>query len=200
MHGTTLRLSANLLATCLMVSTAQAFWGTQSTECCGPCQPQSPASDVCAYLKAGYDTNSMWPYPYVCPDRVRAHAPFEVMVQNGWRRQNLLGAHYFDRETGKLTRAGELKIEWILTQTPPSRRQVFVERSMDTSVTQERMTQVETFANNIQTNGEQIAVIDTHIRSASRPASMVDAERNSFIESRPPAVLPAGTTSTTTAN
>ena len=203
MHGLTLRHSATLLAgsllACVTLNSASAYWGTQCNDC-NTCQQPSTVSDAYQYLKAGYQTNSAWPYPHICPDRVRAHAPFETMVENGWRRQNLLGSHYFNPENGKLTRAGELKIEWVLTQTPPNRRQVYVERAMDPNVTDSRLAQVQEFANSIQLNGEQVAVMDTHVRSASRAASMVDAERNSFIESRPPAVLPAGTTSTTSAN
>lgn len=141
-------------------------------------------------------TNAMWPYPYICPDRIRAHAPFDQMVDNGWRRQCLLGSHHFDTESGKLTRAGELKVQWILTQTPANRRQIYVERSMDPELTEERIAQAQQFADGLHVEGEAVVVTDTHIISPRRPASMVDAERNSFIQSRQPAVLPAATTST----
>lgn len=189
----------------LLVSPANAFWGNQGSgvgaaACGDSCQTQcAPAGGECEawqHIKNGCQTNAMWPYPYICPDRVWAKAPFDVMVNNGWRRQNLLGSHHFDSETGKLTRAGELKVHWILTQTPPSQRQVFVERSMDQSVTDQRVAMAQEFAGDIQFDGEQAIVQDTYVRSPRRPAGIVDAERNSFIESRPPAVLPAANSST----
>lgn len=203
----------------LFCSTANAFWGNhcggavcQPAADCGSCSTAPPACGTCGpagnghvhncidYLETGRMTNAMWPYPYICPDRVRAHAPFDQMVDNGWRRQCLLGAHHFDNESGKLTRAGELKVQWILTQTPASRRHIYVERSMKAEVTDERIAQAQAFADGLQIAGESVVVEDTHILSPRRPASMVDSERNSFIESRLPAVLPTGTTSTTSAS
>src|SRR5690606_31767834 len=82
-------------------------------------------------IELGRQINRAWPYPHVCPDREWAMAPFETMVQNGWRRQNLLGAHHFDEETRRLTPAGELKVQWTMTQTPPQYRQIYVERSIN---------------------------------------------------------------------
>ncbi|MCO6044625.1 hypothetical protein NG895_11970 [Aeoliella sp. ICT_H6.2] len=197
-------LPAGLLITAVVASPAAAFWGDQGNQCCtDACVRREPvkgaAHDIYNYLENGRAANAMWPYPYVCPDRVWAHAPFDIMVANGWRRQNLLGAHHFDPQTGKLTRAGELKVEWILTQTPPSRRQVFVERSMNDDVTQNRIAQAQQFANGLPIEGGDTIVQDTYVRSPSRAAGMVDGERNSFIENRKPAVLPAGTTSTSSA-
>ena len=51
--------------------------------------------DTAAYVKHGYHTNQMWPWPYVCPDRVAVREPFCIMINNGWRRQNLIGATPF---------------------------------------------------------------------------------------------------------
>lgn len=190
-------------------SPAAAFWGGEVAPACdaacdSTCQPpcdggghsHGALGEIYHHLETGAQANAMWPYPYVCPDRIWAHAPFDVMVANGWRRQNLLGDHHFDAETGKLTRAGELKVQWILTQTPPSRRQIFVERSIRADETESRLATAQEFANSIESEGGEALVLDTPIRSPRRPASMVDSERNSFIESRLPAVLPAGSSST----
>ena len=49
--------------------------------------------DTAIYVKQGYHMNRQWPWPYVCPDRIAVQEPFCIMVNNGWRRQNLLGAH-----------------------------------------------------------------------------------------------------------
>lgn len=194
-------LPAGLLMTAIIAAPAAAFWGTQGNQGCSDCCPRrEPVKGACNefynYLENGRAANAIWPYPYVCPDRVWAHAPFDVMVTNGWRRQNLLGAHHFDQQTGKLTRAGQLKVEWILTQTPPSRRQIFVERSINGDVTQDRIAMAQEFANGLQLEEGEALVQDTFVRSPRRPASMVDGERNSFIENRQPAILPTGTANT----
>ena len=70
------------------------------------------------YIENGYHRNVMWPWPYVCPDRLATREPFDIMVRNGWRRQNLLGSHHFDPASGGLTEAGQLQVRWIMTQAP----------------------------------------------------------------------------------
>ena len=55
------------------------------------------------YVRRGYHRNVLWPWPYVCPDRVAVREPFCIMVNNGWRRQNLLGPHHFNADATKLT-------------------------------------------------------------------------------------------------
>src|SRR5262245_26550816 len=90
------------------------------------------------YMKHGYHANAQWPWPYVCPDRIAVQEPFAIMVNNGWRRQNLLGAHHFIPETNQLNAAGQLRVQWIMTQAPPDRRGIYVERALDTRVNASR--------------------------------------------------------------
>lgn len=145
----------------------------------------------CEHVHEGYEQNEHWPSPYVCPDRVYAHAPFNTMVRNGWRRQNLIGQHYFDPETTALNEAGKIKLRWIATQAPPEFRQVFVERSFDPSVTQQRMAAVQEFTSGFSTDGNQVVVSETHLTSDGRPASTVNFVNSRFQENMPLPVLPA---------
>jgi hypothetical protein len=145
------------------------------------------------YCKHGYHQNVDWPWPYVCPDRVAVREPFCIMVNNGWRRQNLLGAHHFNEDATKLTTAGELRVRWIMTQAPPDRRNIFVERSAGADVTAQRLTTAREFANQLSTDGRMPQVSETFLISEGRPASVVDATNVRFQESTPPPVLPAAT-------
>lgn len=145
------------------------------------------------YVKSGYHRNVEWPWPYVCDDRIAVRQPFAIMVNNGWRHQNLLGQHHFDPTTEQLTKAGELKVQWIATQTPPNRRQIFVERSINPQVTEQRMAVARDYAAHIGTDGQPPQVYDTYLVSEGRPASIVDAVNVRFHESMPPPVLPATT-------
>lgn len=144
-------------------------------------------------IELGRKINEAWPYPHVCSDRQWAVAPFETMVQNGWRRQNLLGAHHFDEETQRLTRAGELKVRWTMTQNPPQYRKLYVERSLDPSVTEQRIATARAFAAQASMEGSEPVVAETHILSQGRPATSVVFEQKSFQENMIPAVLPAPT-------
>ena len=51
--------------------------------------------DTAMYVKQGYHANQMWPWPYVCPDRIAVREPFCIMINNGWRRENLIGCTPF---------------------------------------------------------------------------------------------------------
>lgn len=144
-----------------------------------------------AYIRCGYRQNADWPWPYVCPDRTAARAPFNLMVQNGWRRQNLLGAHHFTRDGEQLTTAGELKVRWIMTQAPPDHRNVFVERAVNPTVTTHRVASARQYADKVAMAGERPVVEETYLMSEGRPASLVDAVNVRFQESMPPPVLPA---------
>jgi hypothetical protein len=145
------------------------------------------------YIRSGYHQNEMWPWPYVCPDRAAVREPFAIMVNNGWRRQNLLGPHHFDAETGQLTTAGELKVHWIMTQAPPDRRSIFVERSLNPQQTAERVAVARQFAAQVSIDSRTPEVSETHLVSEGRPAASVDAVYTRYNESMPPPVLPPPT-------
>jgi len=145
------------------------------------------------YVKRGYHRNELWPWPYICPDRVAVREPFCIMVNNGWRRQNLLGPHHFNARANELTTAGELRVHWIMTQAPPERRQIFIERALVADVTQQRLATAREYAAQVALDGQLPQVMETHLVSEGRPASVVDSVNVRFQESMPPPMLPAAT-------
>jgi hypothetical protein len=149
------------------------------------------------YIKRGYHRNVDWPWPYVCPDRAAVRQPFGIMVENGWRRQNLLGDHHFNPNGSGLTTAGELKVRWIATQAPSAHRNIFVERSIDPSVTADRLATAREYAAIVAIDGQAPQVYETNLVSEGRPASVVDAINVRFQESAPAPVLPAATVDVT---
>src|SRR5437868_15141532 len=111
--------------------------------------------DTAMYVKQGYHVNKQWPWPYVCPDRVAVHEPFCIMINNGWRRENLLGAHHFNPDTNQLTSAGQLRVQWIMTQAPPNHRSIFVERALEANVNAERMAWGRSDARKVSSDGRE---------------------------------------------
>lgn len=154
------------------------------------------ASAVCAdhavmYYKHTFHSNAQWPWPYVCPDRIAVQEPFCMMINNGWRRQNLIGAHHFNPETNQLTEAGKLRVQWIVTQAPPDHRDIFVERALDPKITGDRLTAIRAYATQIAVDGRAPSVSETTLMFEGRPASVVDATNVKFLQSMPAPVLPA---------
>jgi hypothetical protein len=146
--------------------------------------------DTAIYVKHGYKVNQAWPWPYVCPDRISVREPFCVMINNGWRRENLLGAHHFNPDTNQLNAAGQLRVQWIMTQAPPDHRNVFLERSLDQNVNSQRMASVQEYATQVSLDGRAPQIAQTHLISEGRPASVVDATNTKFQQSMPAPVLP----------
>jgi hypothetical protein len=145
------------------------------------------------YVKRGYYANQMWPWPYQCPDRIAVREPFCLMVNNGWRRQNLLGAHHFNASTNQLTTAGELRVQSIMTQAPVDRRNIYIERSLEADTNAARLTAVRDYATRVSTDGRTPQVEETHLVSEGRPAAVVDATNVKFMQAMPAPVLPAAT-------
>jgi hypothetical protein len=146
--------------------------------------------DTAMYIKHGYHINEAWPWPFVCPDRIAVREPFCIMVNNGWRRQNLLGAHYFNPETNQLNAAGQLRVQWIMTQAPPDHRSIFIEHSLDQNVNNQRMSAVQDYATQVSMDGRPPQIAQTHLMAEGRPASIVDATNTKFQQSVPAPVLP----------
>lgn len=186
--------SAALAACVTITAPASAFWwGDNCAGCAEACGSRpTPAQTAVDHVHSLYCINRQWPSPYVCPDRVNAHAPFNTMVSNGWRRQNLMGSHHFKQDSTELTQAGELKVQWIMNQAPPAYRRMFVERSVDPQVTSTRIETVTKYAERIAMNGVVPQVRDTTIVSEGRPAGTVDFVNTQFRENMRVPMLPAG--------
>jgi len=138
----------------------------------------------------GYHANVNWPAQYIPPARRSVHSVYDAMTNNGWRRQNLLGAYHFDPETNELTEAGKLKLQWILTQTPLHRRSVFVERGRDMSHTAVRVASVHRWTSNTSPAIDGVDVNDTHIVAEGRAAGTVDHIFTGFQTNQLAPVLP----------
>jgi hypothetical protein len=157
--------------TCLFAVAFGGLW------CSVPVQGQ-----ILESIAKDFKRNNCWPQPFVCPDRQAVRAPFVVMVNNGWRRQNILGDYHFKTETGELTEAGKLKVRWILTQAPPQHRIIFVNRAMSPAETAARMDTVQQLAAEY-TPGEPLPrVIETDLPAAGWPADQIDKVARDFFE------------------
>jgi hypothetical protein len=93
--------------------------------------------------------NNAWPEPFNHIDERATRTPLAIMADNGWKLQNTISHQLFDPESQELTRAGELKVRWILTQMPMHRRSVFVLRGESPEVTETRVNSVEKLAESL---------------------------------------------------
>ena len=98
--------------------------------------------DLCSKFDMHRSRVNAWPHPFAMEDRELVRTPFRTMADNGWKLQNTLSDHLFTAEENELTYAGQLKLRWILTQTPPHRRQVYIKEAHKRDDTANRIASV----------------------------------------------------------
>jgi len=133
--------------------------------------------------------NNAWPEPFTSVDRQAASAPIALMVDRGWQLQNTIPDELFDLETHELTRAGEMKVQWILTQMPARRRTVFVMRGSTPEITDTRVKSVEKAAAGVP-GGTATMISVTDIVPRGGSASYFERVNVSYESSTPPPRLP----------
>lgn len=135
--------------------------------------------------------NNCWPNPFVYPDRQATRVPFVLMVNNGWRRQNMLGDYHFEQDGSKLSESGRLKVHWILTEAPRHHRTIYVHRAGSPEETAARMAAVQQQAFTlVGTQGEPPAIVESSVSPAGWPAERVDSIGRKFLTTAPDPRLP----------
>ena len=142
--------------------------------------------DFCRSVVRDFKRNNCWPEPFLAADRVAVRAPFNVMVRNGWQRQNMIGDYHFDKSGQQLNTAGELKINWILTETPRHQRTIYVHRAKSKEETDIRIAAVRIYAESILPEGKLLAIEETSIAMGGWSAERVSTTIRQFQEMEPP--------------
>ncbi len=138
-----------------------------------------------------------WPQPFNLDDRELVRRPLFAMVNRGWQLQNTLSDHFFHAEDQSLTKAGEFKLRWILTQAPAHRRTVFVLRPTNAALTGDRLAAVRRHAEKITDTGSQANVLVSDMAPAGGSGEYFDQVDRQLKASVPEPRLPerAGPTS-----
>ena len=137
-----------------------------------------------------FQRNNCWPEPFLAPDRLAVRAPFVIMVNNGWRRQNLFTDRHFMGGTATLNDSGERKVRWTMTQAPLHHRTLYVRRAETPEQTAERIEAVRELATYYADSGQVPTVLETTIDDAGWPATRVDAIGRRLNETVPEPRLP----------
>ncbi|MCE5267682.1 MAG: hypothetical protein LLG00_07335 [Planctomycetaceae bacterium] len=159
--------------------------------CAGQASAELLASGVNSVVR-DIKRRQCWPDPFQTADRAAVRAPFCAMVANGWRRQNLLSDLHFQPQTGQLTEAGRLKVQWILTACPEQHRAIYVHIAGTRDETSARLAAVQQWAS--QFAGDETSptppVTITSVSDQGWPAERVDAIGRRMISSTPIPRLP----------
>jgi hypothetical protein len=128
------------------------------------------AGDFLRAVVRDFQEVNQWPCPYVCWDREAVRAPFPPMVQNGWRRQNVLADCHFTANSAELSPAGQHKVRWILTEAPVEHRTIFVRRTDTPEQTSARINAVREYAAKAVSDVDPPNILETYLSPAGYPA------------------------------
>ena len=134
--------------------------------------------------------NNAWPQPFNEADSIAVMRPFEIMKQNGWRVHNTIGHELFREGDGALLAAGHNRLEWIATQAPTARRQVYVLRGRNADETRARVESVQDALTNIQVSGPETQVFVTEIEPATAPGAWATKIARDAMDNMPAPILP----------
>ncbi|MEW4561873.1 hypothetical protein AB1K70_05065 [Bremerella sp. JC770] len=137
-----------------------------------------------------YARNKCWPSPFVEQDRASVNNYYTQMTATGIRLQNTLSDHYFDQETGELTRAGQMKIRTILMNSE-GRRDIFVMQGLTRPETESRIAAVKAGLTELVGSPDATAIYVSPDQPTGRAADYIDdvwrRERSSIPAPRLPA-------------
>ena len=153
--------------------------------------PQSQAGDFWHRFWLDFHRNHAWPQPFNHIDRQATIRPWNLMMHNGWRKQNTVSGQLFDRETNSLTRAGRLKVRWIASQAPLHRRTVYVLRGHTSEITEARLESVRAAIEELAVRGQPPQVVLTHKAPIGSSGAYFDAVDRQYRTSIPRPRLPA---------
>ena len=108
-----------------------------------------------------YARNNSWPQPFRGMDANSVVAPFEIMRNNGWREHNTVGGALFAKQG--LSEAGQLKVEWIVTQAPQNQRIVYVKSGRTSEETAARVESVQLAVSQLIPTGPLPQILVTEI-------------------------------------
>jgi hypothetical protein len=129
--------------------------------------------------------NNCWPMPFTAWDRAAVASPFAVMVENGWRKQNMLADHHFDGTGAALNDAGRNKLRWILNEAPEQHRTIYVRRAESLEKSAARYAAVQQAAAGLAPPGARILVLETNLTPAGWPAERIEMIGRKFQASTP---------------
>jgi len=155
-------MTVRCVSSCLILLTGLA--------CACPVEAQG-LHNFCESVVRDAKRNNCWPEPFLRPDRLAVRAPFVIMVNNGWRRQNMLAEHHFEEGAGTLNQAAELKIRWIMTEAPRQHRTIYVRRANTPELTAARIAAVQEYAVQFAEEGQLPTVLETNLDAAGWPAA-----------------------------
>ena len=131
-----------------------------------------------------YARNNCWPQPFRGADANSVSAPFEIMRHNGWREHNTVGTALFSPQHA-LSEAGQLKIQWIVSQAPQNQRIVYVMSGRTNEETAARVESVQLAVSQMVPTGPLPQILITDIEPTTSSGAYQTLVHRALIKTTP---------------
>ncbi len=145
--------------------------------------------------KMAYYRNTAWPDPFNEADAMQVVMPFEAMKRNGWRAHNTISAGLFRPGDGALLASGHSRVHWIATQSPESRREIYVQEGRNPEETAARVASVRESVAGMTLGGIEPQVLVTSIIPSTTPGNRATKINRDQFENMATPKLPTTTAS-----
>lgn len=173
-----------------------AFFGLGGQAKAGEPGKPGPIKKIWTSMTVDFKRNNLWPQPWIGPERSSVYAPMSVMVAKGWMRQNLLNEDHFEQNSEELNESGRMKVEEIISITPPNYRAVYIPRAATPDLTAKRIEHVQQYVVEKAIDDHPVQVVESKMRANPYAGDYVDQIDRAFRESTPEPRIPAGMNST----
>ncbi len=144
--------------------------------------------------KADYRLNraraSAWPKPFSCWDREHYYAILNQQYATGMAVAHTLTSEYFNSESNKLNRAGELRVAWIMQNAPQADKQIFVYEDQTGPTMDQRMDSIREFTNRYYGHLGNAAIAKSQILPHQIPATYQASYLQAYQEGQPAPIIP----------
>ncbi len=146
-------------------------------------------------VRIGFHRNNAWPDPFNEADATQVVQPFEIMKHNGWRVHNTIGHELFREGDGALLTAGHTRVQWIATQSPVARREIYVLRGRSEEETEARVASVEKALTKMYTSGPEAQIFVTESEPTTSPGAWATKVNRDALNQMPSPRLPSSSSS-----
>lgn len=143
-----------------------------------------------AACRLNHARGAAWPLPFSCWDREHYYAIMNQQFATGLQVAHTLTSEYFDPETNELNRAGEMRVGWIMQNSPQASKQIYVYQDQTGPTIQQRIDAIQRFSDRYYGHLGQVAIASSSIRPHQVPA-LYQAQTNTlYSESMPDPIIP----------
>ncbi len=146
--------------------------------------------------------NDAWPLPFNCWDREAYYVVMNQQYAHGLQMAHTLTSDYFDPNTHELNRVGEMRVAWIMQNSPSAERQIYVYEDQTGPALDMRMASIRQVVDRWYGHLGPVNIASSRLNPTPIPATYQKTILDQYASGQPAPVIPiaSGTKLTSSVN